>query len=134
MFSVLRSMRRPPIVPLVALVLLAACQAADPGSARSLVAVPTAEPPGPNAACMDALLSGSLAADEAAGVVIEAADGSRTVVVWPHGWVAVDEGSTRILLDHRGDAIARVGDRLEVGGGQGERGLWYTCGEVTRAP
>ena len=83
---------------------------------------------------MDALLSGLLAADEAAGLVVQAADGSRTVVVWPHGWVAVDEGGERTLLDHRGQPIARVGDHVEIGGGQGGEGRWYTCGEVSRVP
>ena len=127
-------MRRPAIHPIVILVLATACQASDPSLARSLVAVPTAEPPGPNAACMDALLSGTLAADQAAGLVVQAADGSRTVVVWPNGWVAVDQDGTRTLLDDRGDPIARVGDRVEIGGGQGAQGRWYTCGEVTRVP
>jgi hypothetical protein len=124
--------------PLFVLVILAgttACQAALPTPAEpSLVAIPTADPPVGQVACMDALLAGQLAADPDAGVVVQAADGSTILVVWPHGWAAVDQDGMRILLNDHGDPIARVGDRVEIGGGQGPDGRWHTCGEVTRLP
>jgi hypothetical protein len=119
----------------IAVLILSACQTVAPTPpARSLVAIPTAEPPTGQMACMDALMTGVLAADLEAGIVVEAPDGTSIVVVWPHGWAAVDQDGVRILLNDRGDPIARVGDHVEVGGGQGPDGRWYTCGEVRRAP
>jgi hypothetical protein len=97
-----------------------------------LVAIPTAEPASGQLACMDALLTGRLVADEDAGVVIQAPDGTTTVVVWPHGWVAVDEDSRRVVLNDRGDPVAQVGDQVAIGGGLGAGDRWFTCGEVTR--
>jgi hypothetical protein len=114
---------------------MAGCQAIVPTpSAPALVALPTSEPLGAGGACMDALLTGVLAADPQAGIVVDAPDGTSIVVVWPHGWAAMDQDGMRILLNDRGDPVARVGDRVEIGGGQGGDGRWYTCGEVTRSP
>ncbi len=128
-------MRLLPVLALAVLLVAAACQAPAPTpGGPSLVAVPTAEPAGPNAGCMDALLTGVLAADDEAGVVVEATDGTTILVVWPHGWAAVDQDGMRILLNDRGDPVAQVGDHVEIGGGQGGDGRYYTCGEVTRVP
>ena len=123
------------LLPLLAIFVLAtACQAAQATPAGpSLVAIPTAEPPGPNAGCMDALLTGRLVADDDVGIVVEAADGTRIVVVWPHGWAAVDADGFRTLLNDRGEPVARVGDQVAIGGGNGQDGRFYTCGEVTPA-
>ena len=101
--------------------------------APALVAIPTAEPPAGQVACMDALLTGQLVADEDAGVAIQAADGTTIVVVWPNGWVAVDQDDTRVVVNDRGDPVAQVGDQIAIGGGLGAADRWYTCGEVTRA-
>jgi hypothetical protein len=125
------------LLPVLAVLFLAtACQAAPAAptaAGPSLVAVPTAEPPGPNAGCMDALLTGVLVADEDVGVAVEAADGTRIVVVWPHGWAAVDADGSRTILNDRAEPIARVGDEVGIGGGHGQDGRFYTCGEVTPA-
>jgi hypothetical protein len=126
-------MRRLPLIAVLALA--CACQTAVPTLVPpTLVPIPTAEPPGPNAGCMDALLTGQIVVNEDAGIAVQAADGSSIVVVWPHGWAAVDQDGMRILLNDRGDPIARVGDHISVGGGQGADGRWHTCGEVTRLP
>ncbi len=124
------------LLPLLAVVLLAtSCQAASSTPAGpSLVAIPTAEPPGPNAGCMDALLTGQLVADDDVGIVVEADDGTRIVVVWPNGWAAVDADGSRTLLNDRGEPIARVGEQVGIGGGHGQDGRFYTCGEVSPAP
>jgi hypothetical protein len=112
---------------------LTACAAAAPSNGEPvLVAIPTAEPPTGPVACMDALLTGQLVADEDAGVAIQAADGARIVVVWPHGWAAVDQDNTRIVVNDGGDPVAQVGDQVAIGGGLGAGDRWYTCGEVTR--
>jgi hypothetical protein len=44
----------------------------------------------------------------------EGSDGSRSYVVWPHGWSA-DDHPLRILNDW-GKPVATVGDRIEGGG------------------
>ena len=111
-----------------------ACAAAEPSEGEpTLVAIPTAEPPTGQLACMDALLTGRLVADEDAGVGIQAADGTTIVVVWPHGWVAVDQDNTRAVVNDRGDLVARVGDQVAIGGGLGAGDRWYTCGDVSHA-
>ena len=114
-------------------VAVTACAAAAPSVEPSVVAIPTAEPPAGEGACMDALLTGILVADEDAGVVVQAADGATIVVVWPNGWVAVDRDDQRVVLNDRGDPVAQVGDQVAIGGGLGAGDRWYTCGEVTRA-
>jgi hypothetical protein len=111
-----------------------ACAAGAPSDGEPvLVAIPTAGPPMGQVACMDALLAGQLVADEDAGVTIQAADGTTIVVVWPHGWAAVDQGNTRIVVNDQGDPVAHVGDHVAIGGGLGAGDRWYTCGEVTPA-
>ena len=111
------------------------CQATAPSPSDEqpvLVAIPTAEPAAGQLACMDALMTGVLVADEEVGVAVEAADGSTMIVVWPHGWAAVDDDGARVVLNDRGDPVAQVGDEVAIGGGQGPDGRWHTCGEVTR--
>ena len=117
---------------ILGLTLTAYAAAAPSNGEPVLVAIPTAEPPTGPVACMDALLTGQLVADEDAGVAIQAADGARIVVVWPHGWAAVDQDNTRIVVNDQGDPVARVGDQVAIGGGLGAGDRWYTCGEVTR--
>ena len=113
-------------------VAVTACAAAAPSLEPRIVAIPTAEPPAGQVACMDALLTGRLVADADAGVVVQAADGATIVVVWPHGWVAVDQDDQRVVVNDRGDPVAQVGDQVAIGGGLGAGDRWYTCGEVTR--
>jgi len=111
-----------------------ACSAAEPSVGEPmLVAIPTAEPPTGQNACMDALLTGRLVADEDTGVAIQAPDGSTIVVVWPHGWVAVDQDGARTLSNDHGEPVAQVGDQIAIGGGLGAGDRWYTCGEVSDA-
>jgi hypothetical protein len=69
----------------------------------------------------DMLISGTLAgavgtgADEGTACFwFEGSDGSRSYVVWPHGWSA-DDHPLRILNDW-GKPVAAVGDRIEGGG------------------
>ena len=65
-------------------------------------------------------------------MAIQAADGTTIVVVWPNGWVAVDQDDQRVVVNDRGDPVAQVGDQVAIGGGLGAGDRWYTCGEVTR--
>jgi len=109
-----------------------ACAPAPSDGNPVLVAIPTAEPPAGQMACMDALLTGRLVADEDTGVAIQAADGTTIVVVWPHGWAAVDQDNARVVVNDQGDPVAQVGEQVAIGGGLGAGDRWYTCGEVTR--
>ena len=83
---------------------------------------------------MQALLQGELVGDDATGLAMLGPGGERTIVVWANGWVAVDDGAIRILLNDHDEPVARVGDQIAIGGGQGGDGRWHTCGEVTRLP
>jgi hypothetical protein len=124
----------------IAAALASGCRIGGPGNAGataeapSLVAIPTAEPPDIQAGCMDALMTGQLVADEEAGLVVVPAGGPPVVVIWPHGWVAVDQDGMRILLNERGDPVARAGDQLQLAGGMVENDRWLACGEITRLP
>jgi hypothetical protein len=109
-----------------------ACSAAAPSESEPvLVAIPTAEPQIGQVACMDALMSGRLVANEETGVAVHVTDRTTIVIVWPHGWVAVDYDGARVVVNERGDPVARVGEMVEIGGGFGAGDRWYTCGEVT---
>jgi hypothetical protein len=113
-------------------VAVTACAAPVPSPEPRIVAIPTAAPPIGEVACMDALLTGFLIGDADAGVAVQAADGTTIVVVWPHGWVAVDQDDQRVVVNDQGDPVAEVGDQVAIGGGLGNGDRWYTCGEVTR--
>lgn len=98
---------------------------------------------GSNCSGMEALLTGTLVGDPSAGCAwIEDEAGQPTAVVWPRGWSLTHDGT---VLDHRGEARASIGDRVESAGGhvplpEGERvcgtggddGAW-AVGDLARA-
>lgn len=98
-------------------VVLVACTAMPPAS--ELIAVPT-QSPGPfieiGRSCPDALLAGTLVADDESGFIVQGSDGFVSPVVWPHGYVARDT-DPRQLLDGAGTVVAREGDHFSGGGG-----------------
>ena len=55
------------------------------------------------------------------------ADGTMTPVVWPFGYTARNELGRLVLLDAAGNAVAREGDEVALGGGTDEK-FWYACG------
>jgi len=115
-------------------VLVIGCQDPVPTpSALSLVAIQTAEPPTGEAGCRLRLNSGRLVVDQEVGLAAQWA-GQTTVVVWPHGWVAVDQDGVRILLNDQGDPIARAGENIAFGGAEGPDGRIRACGEIRRIP
>jgi hypothetical protein len=120
------------LTALTVLVLVTACQAPAPTPEPPLhVASPTAAQG--EQGCRLRLNSGMLVADQDVGLAVQM-DRRITVVVWPHGWAAVEQDGIRILLNERGDPIARVGDQIAFGGAEGTAGRIRACGEIRRIP
>lgn len=73
--------------------------------------------PGGGSTCggMDALFTGTLAGDGPSGCAwFESDAGEPTAVLWPRGWSITEDGT---IYDHHGEERARVGDRVDSGGG-----------------
>jgi hypothetical protein len=123
------------VVAVVTAGLLASCAEAPPPA--DLIAVPTSPPTGLQVgtqACPAALLEGELVADEEFGFAVTHADGFTTAVTWPHGYVA-RVAERRELLDGSGRVIAREGDHVALGGGEGAVGPGFVvCGEFEVTP
>jgi hypothetical protein len=111
---------------------LAACggTTASPSPTATLIAVLTTPPPSPQA-CMSALLTGVLVADERWGIAVEDGAGRVVKVIWPSGYAARQDGTRLVLIDtEHGDAVvAREGDLVGVGGGFAgdEEDGWLAC-------
>lgn len=117
-------MRRRLIAIAFGLVLVSACGGgssgdapAPAGSRGSPVSIPTSDwQPGDDS--MDALLSGTLRADEAGCPFIDAGSGKVTLV-WPQGYTAARVGNGDIVVSAPSDqVVARTGDHMSLGGGQ----------------
>lgn len=121
------------LIAVLAVALTIGCDAAPSGSPTAsptselqLIALRNQPPPGPNHGCMEALLSGQLVLTPLSGIGVQAGNES-IAVVWPFGYRAVTDGGVAALIDHNGQTVARVGDRIELGGGHGADGAWYPC-------
>jgi hypothetical protein len=74
-------------------------------------------------------------AEPAAGLAIaaDAASGASIARVrWPFEYSARVDALGHALVDNVGETVAHVGDRLQVGGGFGEDGVWRACGGIER--
>jgi hypothetical protein len=79
------------------------------------------------AACMSALISGQLVIGAGPGVDLKEPDGSVRVVIWPDGYT-FSSGNDRAVMNAQGTAIAKVGDHVELGGGEsGPDNAWKVC-------
>jgi hypothetical protein len=89
----------------------------------------------PPQACMDALISGKLVQHPASGLGIGIAGSPALPVEWPFHWTARVEAGRVVLVDETGMTVAREGDDVQMGGGQGAlpglNAIWFTCGGLT---
>lgn len=134
----MRLLARRTAIALALTLLLAACGELT-APFRDRLAIATQEPPGPNAACMDALAIGTLAHHPDWGVALIGDDDVPIQVMWPHGWygreftaAADDPTNTGIgieVMDGQGRVVFRTGERIGLGGGFGAGDAFFTCGE-----
>jgi hypothetical protein len=76
---------------------------------------------------MAALIAGQLVAGAGAGVDLKQADGSVMGLIWPDGY-SFSSGTARSVMNTQGRVIAKVGDTVELGGGEsGPGGPWKVC-------
>jgi hypothetical protein len=85
--------------------------------------------------CHLALMSGSLERHPQTGLGIGTSEPEIMAVVWPFGYTARMDLATFVLVDEKGQIVAREHDRVNVGGGmgdeQGPNPMWHACGPVT---
>jgi hypothetical protein len=117
---------------LLGLVAAAGLFGASSAPAASPSPAPATPVASPVAACPTALLGGTLVAHDLWGVAVQT-DGPLVQVLWPSGYGVRTEGAVRVVLDERGQEVARTGDRVEIGGGfVGPRdGVWFACDGVS---
>ena len=103
--------------------------ATQPGPPRG---TPSASGPGQSstaALCMSALVEGQLVTGTGPGVNLKKADGSVKDVIWPDGYT-FSTGDKRTVTDGQGTVVARVGDTVELGGGEsGPDNAWKVCSD-----
>ena len=86
------------------------------GDSRALRAAPSA-PPGVDVACMEALASGTLAADpEDPALVWLDGGGERVDLTWPHGYRVRFVPDAEVIAPG-GKVVAREGQQISFGGG-----------------
>lgn len=93
--------------------------------------------PGPATACDDALATGTLTNNRPNGLALRAADGTILDVLWPFGYSSRGFVGSMELVDPNGQAIAREGDLVEMGGGTNREGVFVACAgsiKVVRPP
>ncbi len=107
-----------------------ACGETPVETERSEAVIPIATQPPTNgevAACMAALLEGILALDPRTGLGVAQGNEGTVPVRWPNGWLALATVPVS-LVDANGGVVARVGDRVALGGGFVPPGeTWFAC-------
>jgi hypothetical protein len=126
----MRRLARAAIVAGLALALVA-CDAYTIGPVPT-IELRTSEPVGRGSplACMTALIEGVLVREEASGIGLVTDDGIRYAVIWPPGFAGVT-GTPPFVTNENGQRIAKVGDRVSLGGGEVAPETWQTCGDLT---
>jgi hypothetical protein len=120
------------IVPLC-VVLLAGC-AASPAATSAGGSSPVGAERSPvqresstASPCMSSTIEGQLILAAGLGVDLKEPNGSVRRVIWPDGYT-FSPGKDRTVVDGQGTAIAKVGDQVELGGGEsGPENAWLVC-------
>jgi hypothetical protein len=105
---------------------VAACAGSAPSFDRVGVSVQDGSLGG--SACPDSSIEGALVRADI-GLGVEVAPGVVRHVEWPPGYGAASTTSGIVLLDEHDQIIARVGDRVRVGGWD-QVGGWFACRPV----
>jgi hypothetical protein len=79
--------------------------------------------------CPTALATGTVAASGSDLILLDET-GAPEQLVWPDGYGVRRDGDALVLTDRFGTVKARVGDRIELGGGVGTDDQFHGCGEV----
>jgi hypothetical protein len=80
--------------------------------------------PGP---CMAAVIEGKLVVTPSNAVGLLEPNGTGRGLIWPAGYAGQQNGSIAIV-DEKGNVVARVGDTVELGGGEvGPNDAWEVC-------
>lgn len=118
-----------PALVVLACVALAGCVASQP--TFDLVGIATQDGPPGGTACPATAIEGMLALSPRTVLgVASAQGGSARDVLWPPGYVAARGAGGLLLLDQNSSVVARVGDRVRVGGEAGADGIWLACRPV----
>ena len=79
--------------------------------------------------CNTALATGVVAAS-GSDLVLTDETGVAHPVAWPDGYGVRRDGDALVLIDRFGTVRARLGDRVEMGGGVGTDDRFHGCGDV----
>jgi hypothetical protein len=67
---------------------------------------------------MQAILRGKLVLDDAGYLRVNVTNDLRTLIIWPYGYSLKIEGKETWIINDKGQAVARVGDTVILGGGE----------------
>lgn len=85
--------------------------------------------------CATALLEGTLEADPSTGrLVVRTDDGHAVSVTWPIGYGIAGGANGETVLTRLFIQVARPGDRVSMGGGEGGSADFAACGVIGVTP
>ncbi|HEX9896902.1 MAG TPA: hypothetical protein VGA85_04475 [Dehalococcoidales bacterium] len=67
---------------------------------------------------MQALLPGKLVIDDAGYLRVNVTNDFHPLIIWPYGYSLKIEGKETWIINDKGQAVARVGDTVILGGGE----------------
>jgi hypothetical protein len=117
--------------PLRTIVLPIVVAAVGLGALWGGIMLATASPGG----CATALLEGTLEEDSSTGsLVVRTDDGHAISVTWPIGYGVLGGANGETVLTRLFVQVARPGDRVSLGGGEGSSADFAACGVIRVTP
>ena len=114
-----------------AILLVIAVAAAGLGALWGGIMLATASP----GACATALLEGTLEEDPiTGGLVVRTEDGRAVTVTWPIGYGIGGGENGQMVLTRLFIGVARPGDGVSMGGGEGQGADFAACGVIRVTP